>query len=959
MKTVLRIFLRDLKRILRNPVALIVTLGVCIIPSLYAWFNILANWDPYENTSGIAIAVVNEDQGATAGTMGYINAGDMVVEKLQENTQLGWTFVDEDDGLEGVKSGKYYATIVLPSDFTSSLADVLDGNTDKAHLEYYVNEKVNAVSPKVTDTGASTIENQINDTFAGTVSKVIAEKVATGAGDVLNEADAGERGIEDELRDAQTSLDNLNDQLKQTQDTLQAGRDAASSARDTLASVESATNQASSTLRSALDSLGTTRSQARTLSSKLSDSLGYGVTQVGSISSKANYDVGQLSGDVSGATTTFNDAITRLQDELNSERKLETEITDTKSLVGNISDTQVKTEVTNQLDLVLDDLRTLTDDQNQRLSDIKAKASKINQGSKQVANLADSLNDSLQDSSDALTGLRSDLEGSTVSQLDSALDTFSDSGNGLYASMASLDPLLSQTEGLIDQLDGTLAQAQTTISTTSDQISDASSALQKLADDLGTIRQTELWNQLQKASQLDPESVGDYMNGPVQIDEKPIFSVENYGSGVTPFYTNLALWVGGFVLVAIYKLEVDKEGVGDFRPWQGYLGRWLLLNLLGFLQAIICCVGDLFLGIQCVSPVAFVFAGIVESFAYVGFIYALSIAFKHIGKALGVLLVVLQIPGSSGTYPIEMMPDFFRALSPWLPFTYGINAMRESIAGFYGNYYVWNLGMLLLLLVLPSILIGMGARRHLLNINTLFDRKLTETDLMIGERVPAGERQFKLSTIVKAIINSREYSQVLLQRAAKFELMYPLLITRGFWSLIIVPVVLLVLMFVVDAKYVFLTLWIISLVIICTFLIVVEYMHERVNQKTELASYSQDQLLSMLDDKLKDELFAFAPIEKLHLTHKSLVDRLRDLRNDTPDVGPQPGGQPQSGSGTDEQPAEQAAGQHDEGRPSDGQNPSDQTQLQKTMRLDANDSNANGSTADTDCTNDDQGERHE
>ncbi|MGN0286488.1 MAG: YhgE/Pip family protein [Atopobiaceae bacterium] len=955
MKTVLRIFLRDLKRILRNPVALIVTLGVCIIPSLYAWFNILANWDPYENTSGIAIAVVNEDQGATAGTMGYINAGDMVVEKLQENTQLGWTFVDEDEGLEGVKSGKYYATIVLPSDFTSSLADVLDGNTDKAHLEYYVNEKVNAVSPKVTDTGASTIENQINDTFAGTVSKVIAEKVASGAGDVLNEADAGERGIEDELRDAQTSLDNLNDQLNQTQDTLQAARDAAGSARDTLGSVESATDQASATLRSALDSLGTTRSQARTLSSKLSDSLGYGVTQVGNISSRANYDVSQLSGDVSGATTTFNDAITRLQDELNSERKLETEITNTRSLAGNISDTEVRTQVTTQLDLVLDDLHTLTDDQNQRLNDIKAKASQINKGSQQVADLADSLNSSLQDSSDALTGLRSDLEGNTVSQLDSALDTFSDSGNGLYASMASLDPLLSQTEGLIDQLDGTLSQAQTTISTTSDQISDASSALQKLADDLGTIRQTELWNQLQKASQLDPESVGDYMNGPVQIDERPIFSVENYGSGVTPFYTNLALWVGGFVLVAIYKLEVDKEGIGDFRPWQGYLGRWLLLNLLGFLQAVICCVGDLFLGIQCVSPVAFVFAGIVESFAYVGFIYALSIAFKHIGKALGVLLVVLQIPGSSGTYPIEMMPGFFQALSPWLPFTYGINAMRESIAGFYGNYYAWNLGMLLLLLVLPSILIGMVARRHLLNINTLFDRKLTETDLMIGERVPAGERQFKLSTIVKAIINSREYSQVLLQRAAKFELMYPLLIKRGFWSLIIVPAIFLVLMFVVDAKYVFLTLWIISLVIICTFLIVVEYMHTRVDQKTELASYSQDQLLSMLDNKLKDELFAFAPIEKLHLTHGSLVDRLRDLRNSTPGVTSQPNDQSQGNADDGQQP---------DGRPDspagDGAASPDQTQLQKTMRLDANGSNADGSnTADTDQTNDHQGERHE
>lgn len=883
MSTVFKIFVRDLKRILKNPIALIVTLGVCIIPSLYAWFNILANWDPYKNTSGISVAIVNEDEGATAGDMGYLNAGDMVVDELKKNTQLGWTFADESEGMDGVNSGKYYATIVLPSDFTSSLADVLDGDTNKAHLEYYVNEKVNAVSPKVTDTGATTIEEQINNTFAGTVSKVVAEKIAGASGNALNSADQAENDLQGKISDARSTLDDLSNQLDQTNQTLQQARDTASGAHDTIQSVLAASDKASGTLRDALDSLSNTRSQAQSLSQKLQSSVGTGLGQVGSISSQANYDIGSLAGDVSGATTTFNDAITRLETELSQARTLETEITRTQDFVASLDDDQLsadaKASVTTSLSTTLTDLRTLTDEQQRRLDALKSSADEINQGAQDVAGLSNSLNGSLKDASDALAGLQTDLGTSTIPQINQALDTFSDAGNGLYATMGSLDPLLLQTEGLIDQLDGTLAEAQTTVSTTADQVRNASSTLQGLSDDLNTLRSTTLWNELKKASELDPQAIGDYMNGPVKLDEKPVFAVENYGSGVTPFYTNLALWVGGFVLVAIYKLEVDKEGIGDYRPWQGYLGRWMLLNLLGFLQAIICCIGDLALGIQCLSPVAFVCAGVVESFAYVGFIYALSIAFKHIGKALGVLLVVLQIPGSSGTYPIEMMPGFFQALNPWLPFTYGINAMREAIAGFYGDYYAYNLAMLIPLLIIPSILIGLGARRHLLNINTLFDRKLTETDLMIGERVPAGENQFKLSTIVKAIINSREYSQVLLARAAKFELMYPMLVKRGFWSLIIVPLVLLVLMFVVPAKYTFLVLWIISMVVICTFLIVVEYMHARVDQKTELANYSQDQLLSMLDDKLKDELFAFAPIEKLHLTHESLVDRLRALRN--------------------------------------------------------------------------------
>lgn len=114
MKTAAKIFLRDLRRILRNPVAVVVTLGVCVIPSLYAWFNILANWDPYNNTSTVPVAVVNEDQGANAGSRGFVNAGDMVVERLSQNDQLGWDFTDEGAAREGVGSGRYYAAIIIP-----------------------------------------------------------------------------------------------------------------------------------------------------------------------------------------------------------------------------------------------------------------------------------------------------------------------------------------------------------------------------------------------------------------------------------------------------------------------------------------------------------------------------------------------------------------------------------------------------------------------------------------------------------------------------------------------------------------------------------------------------------------------------------------------------------------------------------------------------------------------------
>lgn len=887
MKTALKIFWRDLRRILRNPVALIVTLGVCIIPSVYAWLNILANWDPYSNTSDIKVAIVNKDTGAEAGSMGYINAGDMVVERLKENTQLGWRFPNEDDGMEGVKSGYYYATIVIPEDFTASLTDVLDGDTKKANLNYYVNEKVNPVSPKVTDTGADTIEQQIDDTFVGTVAKVITEKIAGLGSDGLTDLGNGQSTVEGRLRDAQSDLSDLKGQLDGTVDTLDMVRSTVTSASDTLGSLATTSDGAASDLRELLDTLSGTRIRVRDTQSDLSRTLSDGLGDLGNVTSTASGDLGAVVGTIRKGATDFSSAIDELERELAWTGQVRTQLESIRTLSGQANAGDVSPEFNAQLDndlsVTIEKLDHLTPELKERLDTLKGYSGDINTGVDSVDGLTDSLKDALDGTSSALGDVQSDLNGTVIPNIDSALDSFSDTGNTLASSLASLGPTLRQTQGIMGELDDTLAQAQTVIRATSDQVGDIEDDLGKLADDVGTIRSSQLWQALEDASQLDAESIGDFMNGPVQLKEEPVYPVENYGSGVTPFYTNLALFVGGFVLVAIYKLEVDKEGVGDYRPWQGYIGRWLLLNLLGIVQAVVCCIGDLVLGIQCLHPAAFVFAGLVAGFCYVALIYALSIAFKHVGKALAVLLVVLDIPGASGTYPVEMMAPVFRGLSAWLPFTYGNNAMREAIAGYYDGQYFYNLGMLMLLLLPISLLIGLGARRHLLNINTLFDKKLAQTGLMISERVPAGEKQFKLSTLIKVIINSSEYSKVLMGRAAKFELMYPVLIKRGFWSLIIVPVILLALVFITNQKVVFFVLWVISLVVICAFLIVVEYLHSRLDEKTELASMSQDELLGMLDDKLKDELFAFAPIEKLSLTHESLVDRLHNLRRPTAD----------------------------------------------------------------------------
>ena len=896
MRTAFKIFRRDLKRILANPVAIVIAIGVAIIPSLYAWFNILANWDPYENTSTVPIAVVVEDEGAEVGDIGTINAGDMIEEQLKENTQLGWTFVDDEQAAkDGVASGRYYAAFVVPQDFTSSLADVLDGDTNQAHIAYYVNEKVNAISPKVTDTGATTLESEISSTFVDTVAKTITEKLQGLSTQVLGDADRAVASVSADLSEVQGLLGGLADDLEGTQGLISDARATVADARSTLSQVKGSTSSLSQALSDSMGTLSQTRSQVQELGSQFSSALGTSVSTVSGISSKANYDIGNITGDIGWAQGQLDGAISQAgaMNE-NTFQTIRATLADVRAKVDSaIPDgTAGKAEALAAIDQAISSLDALSGSTTGQLDQLKGVSDSIKAGNDAVRDLSSSVNDAVQSSSKAMSDMQGTLATTTIPAISASLDQFADAGGQLVGLTNALSPMLDQVDGSLAQLDSMLSQSSDAISKTSGSLRDAAGSVGALATDTAAIQSAETLSALKDVLGLDAEQVGEFVGSPVEMASQPIYPVENYGSGVAPFYTNLALWVGGFVLVAIYKLEVDDEGIGRFKPWQGFFGRWLLMNLLGQLQAIICCVGDVLLGIQCLNPVAFVFAGMVESFVYVFFVYAISVAFKHIGKAIAVLLVILQIPGASGTYPIEMMPDFFKNLHPWLPFTYGINAMREAIAGFYGSYYANNLLMLLVFLV-PALLIGVTARRHLLNINTLFDRRLGDTDLMITERDAAGRTHFRLSTIIKVIMSSGAYKSAFLERAAKFELMYPTLVRRGFAALIWVPLALLALLFVLPYKFTMIMLWIVSLVVICTFLIVVEYFHSRVSEKTSLADMSREQLYDLLDDELRQEFMAFAPLDKMRLEHAQLgADSTTDKTDNTKtDDTPEKGGE--------------------------------------------------------------------
>ena len=819
MKTVLAIFRRDLWRILRNPVALVVTIGVAVLPSLYAWFNIMALWDPYSNVRNLPVAVVSIDRGAQSAETGRINAGRSVIQELRGNKSLGWKFMDDDErAIEEVHSGQCYAAIIIPERFSADLVGIVEGAGNRPALNYYVNEKKNAIAPKVTDTGASTIDQEINAVFVSAVSDALAGKVLQTVGDAQGAAEQSRSQVVGDLGEIIDQLDRTDGQLDRIGSTMGQARQTVAGSRSDIKDLQSQISATQATLNRAQSNMAKTRDDSLRFSSALNQALADGSVRL----SSAVTDVNTVAGGITADLNATQDKVDRVNSGLGQLVDANGKAVDRLQSGLDQSGLHSGDPAYESIQRQIDDLKKTNQKQKSSLDAFKKNSSTaLDSGRRAASDLSSAMTDTGGTGIKALVAASQSLAGTTMPNLLTGLDALNASNGSLQGALSNLATTAVQTDALLDQLDSTIGQAQSTLSTTRASLASVRSDLEGVRTDVAALGSSAAWNRMSQTLGLSPESFGKAMASPVELASHTVYPVSNYGSSVAPFYTNLALWVGGFILIAIYKLEVDKEGIRKCTATQAYLGRWLLLVFVGFFQALIATVGDLMLGIQCRQPALFVLAGVFASFVYINIIYALAASFRHIGKALAVVLVILQIPGSSGMYPIEMMPDFFRNLNPWLPFTYGINAMRETIGGMYGNHY-WQ-DMLHIFWYLPvALLIGLVVRRYLLNLNALFDRRLGATDLMLTEQNHSADRRLSLGSLARSILGEGDYRAVIRRRAHRFLALYPTLI-RGGLVLVLLPVLFLILLFSTEAKIVMLIACIASIVLIDAYLIIVEY----------------------------------------------------------------------------------------------------------------------------------------
>lgn len=732
MKNIISLFKHDLSNIRKSVIGLIVMVGLVIVPVLYAWFNIAGSWDPYGNTGNLKVAVANSDEGYTSDLIPIkINMGDNVTSALRANDALDWVFVDEDAAIEGVKSGEYYAAVVIPQEFSADMMTLFSTEVKHSEIIYYENQKANAIAPRVTDKGASTVRQQIDETFTQTIGDI---GLATSSS-LLEFMDS------DEVKNYVSNLSS----------TLDGGISSLRDAASTAGSFGGLMGSTSSLVSSAGDLLGTSGETSDRSQELLTDAKAGLASVQGALGDSAdsiNDALASVSGsfdDVSSAVDdVFDVAGTQsqdTQDQMNAladkvgaqASKIEAITADVEALKQKLPDNALKPRLEARLNDIITSLTSVSTKQRQLESRLRQAASDLASGLANAQQARADVIALIDEAKQTLSQVKGDYDETLKGQaeeLKSSVENIASSASGISDNVdATVDSLKSASGSLAADL----GNVQRVLTNTSSTLNASADDLQQMKAELDEAVQN---GDLQKIRELignDPEALSEALAAPVGLDRHAVYHIKNYGSAMAPFYTILSLWVGGIVLAAMLKVGVDdsvKMQLAPVRLHELYLGRFMLFAMLSLLQSTLVCAGDiLFFEIQCESPLLFLATGWLAGFVFCNIIYTLTVSFGDIGKALAVVLLVMQVAGSGGTFPIEMTADFFQMVYPFLPFTHGINAMHAAMAGSYGMEYWVEMGTLASYLI-PSLALGLVFRRPVIRANNWIIEKLEETKLM-------------------------------------------------------------------------------------------------------------------------------------------------------------------------------------------------------------------------------------
>ena len=701
MKNIIEIFRNDIKEVFRKTNTWIIIVGLIFLPSMYAWPNILSSWDPYGHTNNIKVAVTSEDDGATVDGK-ELNLGNSLVEGLKSNKSLDWQFVsNKQEAEDGVRIGDYYASIVVPKNFSKDMTSVSRTEPQRATIEYTVNEKINAISPKITNSGASAIANNISKSFVETANGVIFEKLHE-AGIKFEENLPSIEKAKQEILKLNENFSTYEASLNELIGKVEHGYNILNTVQNTLPEIDRA---ATNSIMLA-DKAGVTINNIQGFNDRMLPIISNHLSVVEEVSKEANIIAKEIQ-----QKPDRTEEIKARQKALDSRLQASGErlqlVKNIFEYFNNLSNERL---FNNQLAKVT----TLENDIN------KVKEININIYSKMdhYDEITDTLKEEFVNKSARINELSTDMNtklndevSPLISQVLSRADVNIDKVSGIIAQaqgeLPTVERKLSETEAKIINAHGKLLTLQEYMPT-------AKSKIQKLTDEIkkadGEVDKNQLFNLLK----VDYKQQAEFFANPVKLQENKLYHIENYGSAMTPFYTVLSIWVGSLLMSSLLTTKVEDEE-NKYKPYQKYFGRGLLFVIISLFQTLIITLGDMYvLGTQATSPFRFVIFALLISLLFSSIIYTIVCILGNVGKAVCIILLVLQLGSSGGTFPIQMTSKFFQTLYPKVPFTYSIGLLREAVGGAYAPAVHRDIKILFIYLIIVllggAILVSLKAR---------------------------------------------------------------------------------------------------------------------------------------------------------------------------------------------------------------------------------------------------------
>lgn len=711
---------RDYRAAFKNPIVMIVLLAIIILPSLYGLVNIYACWEPYENTNHIQFAIANDDNG-TVYDGERINVGDEFVLSLKENNDFEWVFVLPDDLRRGVHNGTYYAGIVIPRNFSESIVSIVSGDPHAAELEYIVNEKSNPVAAKLTDAASRAVYNKLNAKIVSFIDQKAVGKLGELQEGLATGADKMESGA-DQLSAGADKVASGADQLSAGANKVSAGSNQLASGAKAVSDGANSLSVGSLKLANGADNLASGASQVadgtQQVADKSSDIYNIflkikNVVDTGGNISKLMGDVDSIDSDTSRLAEELRDVKDRSSEVSSSALNLFAESYNltydsasianraniisertnyTSNQLSNVSKhmSELKEAIRNNespsiIHAIMEKINTELNNTNQSLAQLNSGAHQVSDGSRSVANgsyaLADGSSKLADGSSKLATG---------ANELSNGVHVLSD--------------------GTIQLANGAELLGYS-----------SASALRNASNEIGFAAE-----ELSAITDVDENKVGDYFYSPVILKRQEEFPVNNYGSQVAPFYLVLSMWVGA--LITSVMLKTGSSVGTKYKPFEIYNGKILLFNIIAILQTTVTLIGSFILGIDVSNPLLFAFSCYFVAVVFMSIIYSLISVFGDVGKGIAILLLVFQISGSGGVYPVEIMNNIFRIIYPYLPMTHGINMVREAQLGvIWVNY----LPSFVFLLILGAVIIGASLilKQRWEKRTKYFEEKLDESNL--------------------------------------------------------------------------------------------------------------------------------------------------------------------------------------------------------------------------------------